>query len=100
MRSIYCIWLCFSTDVQKCKIVSVYKGIPYVGFVTCLYNVAANKIMLCYGHVIHYTTVMKIHYVVLHTGESCLSQIFWEHENLSGLSVLIYIKLDKEKEKK
>ena len=31
----------------------------------------------------------------IHTGGSCLSQIFWEHENLSGLSViwLIYIKL-------
>ena len=35
------------------------------------------------------------------TGGSCLSQIFWEHENLSGLSVLwlIYIELYKEKEK-
>ena len=34
------------------------------------------------------------------TGGSCLSQIFWEHEILSGLSViwLIYIKLYKEKE--
>ena len=26
-------------------------------------------------------------------------RIFWEHENLSGLSVLIYIKLYNEKEK-
>ena len=36
-----------------------------------------------------------------HTGESYLSQIFWEHENLSDLSViwLIYIKLYREKEK-
>ena len=36
------------------------------------------------------------------TGESRLSWIFCEHENLSGLSVirLIYIKLYKEKEKK
>ena len=37
------------------------------------------------------------------TGGSCLSQIFWEHENLSGLSVIqiiitIYIKLCKEKD--
>ena len=37
----------------------------------------------------------------LHTGGACLSQIFWDHEILSGLSViqLIYIKLYKEKEK-
>ena len=36
------------------------------------------------------------------TGGSYLSQIFWEHETLSGLLViwLIYIKLYKEKEKK
>ena len=36
------------------------------------------------------------------TGGSCLSWIFWEHEILSGLSViqLTYIKLYKEKEKK
>ena len=40
------------------------------------------------------------------TGGSRLSQIFWEHENLSGLSVIwlistkIYIKLYKEKENK
>ena len=39
------------------------------------------------------------------TGGSHLSQIFWEHENLSGLSVIwfistkIYIKLYKGKEK-
>ena len=33
-------------------------------------------------------------------GGSCLSWIFWKHENLPGLSVLIYIKLYKEKEKK
>ena len=35
------------------------------------------------------------------TGVSHLCQIFWEHENLSGLSViwLIHIKLYKEKEK-
>ena len=33
------------------------------------------------------------------TGGSYLRWIFWEHENLSGLSVLIYIKLYKEKEK-
>ena len=35
------------------------------------------------------------------TGGSHLSQIFWEHENLSGLSVIwhINIKLYKEKEK-
>ena len=36
------------------------------------------------------------------TGGSCLSWIFWEHENLSGLSViwLIYIKLYNKKETK
>ena len=36
------------------------------------------------------------------TGGSHLSRIFWEHENLFGLSVirLIYIKLYKEKERK
>ena len=36
-----------------------------------------------------------------YTGGSCLSQSFWEHEILSGLSgiQLIYIKLYKEKEK-
>ena len=33
------------------------------------------------------------------TGGSCLSRIFWEHENQSGLLViwLIYIKLNREK---
>ena len=38
----------------------------------------------------------------VNTGGSRLSQIFWEHEILSGLSViwLIYIKFYKEKEKK
>ena len=36
----------------------------------------------------------------IYTSGSHLSWIFWEHENLSGLSVLIYIKLYKEKEKK
>ena len=37
-----------------------------------------------------------------HTGGSCLSQIFWEHENQSGLLViqLIYIKLYRKKETK
>ena len=34
-----------------------------------------------------------------YTGGSHFSQIFWEHENLSSLSVLIYIKLYNEKEK-
>ena len=36
------------------------------------------------------------------TGGSRLSQIFWEHENLSGLSIirLIYIKLYRKKETK
>ena len=36
------------------------------------------------------------------TGGSCLSQIFWEHENLSSLLVikLIYIKLYRKKETK
>ena len=36
------------------------------------------------------------------TGGSCLSQIFWEHENQSGLLViwLIYIKLYRKKETK
>ena len=36
------------------------------------------------------------------TGESCLSQIFWEHENQSSLSVIwfIYIKLYRKKEEK
>ena len=35
----------------------------------------------------------NLHYAV--TGGSCLSRIFWEHENQSGLLViwLIYIKL-------
>ena len=33
------------------------------------------------------------------TGGFHLSWIFWEHENLSSLSVLIYIKLYKEKKK-
>ena len=37
---------------------------------------------------------------LLYTGGSRLSWIVWEHENLSALSVLIYIKLYKEKEKK
>ena len=27
------------------------------------------------------------------TGGSCLSQIFWEHENLSGLSIIQVIQL-------
>ena len=38
----------------------------------------------------------------LYTGGSCLSQIFWDHENLSGLSViwLVYIKLIQGKGKK
>ena len=27
------------------------------------------------------------------TGGSCLSQIFWEHENLSGLSIIRLIQL-------
>ena len=36
------------------------------------------------------------------TGGHCLSQIFWEHESQSGLSViwLIYIKLYRKKEEK
>ena len=29
----------------------------------------------------------------LYTGGSCLSQIFWEHENLSGLSIIQLIQL-------
>ena len=37
--------------------------------------------------------------VKMYTGGSHLSRIFWEHENLPGLSVLIYIKLNKEKKK-
>ena len=40
--------------------------------------------------------------VLTHTGGSCLSWIFWEHENQSGLLViwLIYIKLYRKKETK
>ena len=42
-----------------------------------------------------------LHEKYYNTGGSHLSWIFWEHDNISGLSViwLIYIKLYKEKEK-
>ena len=61
---------------------------------------------ICIQHIYHNVLFLlsiywAILYVWLITGLSCLSWIFWEHENLSSLSViwLINIKLCKEKEK-
>ena len=47
-------------------------------------------------------TLELLHMIKQNTGGSRLSRIFWEHENLSGLSIirLIYIKLYRKKETK
>ena len=50
----------------------------------------------CVAHILH----LMGKFLLTHTAGSWLSQIFWEHENLPDLSVLIYTKLYKEKEKK
>ena len=71
----------------------------------CLWGSVPSKIDIVIPSTPLYEGIVGFDPKIINTGGCHLSQIFWEHENLYGISVIclisikIYIKIYKEKEK-